>query len=229
MKLGRKSKTSSRALNLEQLEHRHLLAADVFITEFSASNSSLEDSFGETPDWVELYNNGDTATDLSNYYLTDNAMELDKWVFPSRMIDPGEFVVVFASSRDTVVGDEIHTNFNLSREGEYLGLVESDGVTVKQDFGEMYPEQDDETTYGLSMESDGNFTTILNGGATASYLIPNNGNLGSTWTELGFNDGAWSSGPLGLGYENSPADYQNLINTTVPSGTTSTYVRIPFT
>ena len=41
----------------ERLEARHLLAGDVLIAEFTASNKTgLLDSFGETSDWIEVYN-----------------------------------------------------------------------------------------------------------------------------------------------------------------------------
>ncbi|MFN0126090.1 MAG: CotH kinase family protein [Verrucomicrobiales bacterium] len=38
-------------------------------------------------------------------------------------------------------------------------------------------------------------------GATAKYVVPADDTLGTTWRQLGFNDTAWASGPMGLGFE----------------------------
>ena len=43
-------------------------------------------------------------------------------------------------------------------------------------------------------------TDLVAAGATAKYFAPTNGNLGTTWTQPGFNDSSWASGPTGLGY-----------------------------
>ena len=206
-----------------------MLAGDLYITEFAASNDTLVDSFGDTPDWIELFNGGTDSLDLGDYFLTDDAGELDKWQLPSQNLEPGQFELVFASGRDTMVGSEIHANFKLAAEGGYIGLVESDGTTVKQDFGASYPPQSDRATYGLSMEQVGPDQTLLTSGANASYWVPTNGSLGNTWTDPDFDDSSWSTGPTAVGYENSPADYQNIITTSLPTGTRTVFMRIPFT
>jgi hypothetical protein len=44
--------------------------AQVVINEFSCSNiSTITDNFGDTPDWVELYNPGAAAIPLNGKYL----------------------------------------------------------------------------------------------------------------------------------------------------------------
>ena len=68
----------------------------------------------------------------------------------------------------------------------------------------------------------------------ARYFVPPDDSLGTTWTEWGFDDSSWGVGQTGIGYENSAADFQNLIKTPVkPSdvhaGATSILVRISFT
>ena len=45
-------------------------------------------------------------------------------------------------------------------------------------------------------------TKLVAAGATASYYAPTSGSLGSTWTQPGFDDSAWASGPTGLGFVN---------------------------
>ena len=47
-------------------------SAQVYINEYSCSNSGGPlDAFGQREDWVELYNSGGTAFDLSGYFLSD--------------------------------------------------------------------------------------------------------------------------------------------------------------
>ena len=112
------SKTERRSLRTETLESRQLLAADVLISEFSASNDAvLRDGDRDYPDWIELHNAGDEAQDLTGWHLSDNDSLLTKWTFPSWTLNAGEFLVVFASGKDGIDNsDNLHTNFRLTRE-----------------------------------------------------------------------------------------------------------------
>ncbi|MFT6595172.1 MAG: hypothetical protein ACJAT3_001144 [Akkermansiaceae bacterium] len=85
----------------------------------------------------------------------------------------------------------------------------------------------------LKIPEPGPSTTLLAEGAIASYFVPLDSSLESTWFTPGFNDTTWPTGPAGFGYENNLADYQNLIHTRVkPSetiaGATSIYQRYDF-
>ena len=80
-----------------------LLAADPLITEFLSSNqSSLQDADRDSSDWIEIYNRGDEAADLTGWYLTDDQDDLVKWAFPPPSLDPEAYLVVFASGKDKV-------------------------------------------------------------------------------------------------------------------------------
>ena len=77
--------------------------AQVVINEVSASNvAGLEDNYGEHPDWVELYNAGNSSVNLQNYALTDNTLISDKWVFPNVTIGSKEYLIVYLSGRNVV-------------------------------------------------------------------------------------------------------------------------------
>ena len=75
------------------------------VNEFMASNSTtLYDEDGDASDWIELYNPTGQAIDLRGWALTDNEDRLDKWIFPEKTLDAGEYFVVFASGKDRSPG-----------------------------------------------------------------------------------------------------------------------------
>ncbi len=126
-----------------------LAEGGVIISEFVASNSTLADEDGELSDWIEIYNPTSTAANLAGYSLTDDASLLTQWVFPAVTLLPGEYLVVFASGKNrAAAGSELHTNFGLSRTGEYLALIEPDGLSIATEFSPEYPEPRGEYSYG---------------------------------------------------------------------------------
>jgi hypothetical protein len=153
------------------------------ISEFMASNkTTLADEDGTYADWLELYNPDETEVNLAGWYLTDNAKKLTKWKLPAVTLPPRSYLVVFASSKDRAdPAKPLHTNFDLSAGGEYLGLIQPDGVTVASEYAPIFPAQVADVSYGLT-EPDGSggapqrgfFATATpgaaNGGAAALAL-----------------------------------------------------------
>ena len=137
------------ALSFERLESR-LAMAGVVINEFLADNATnIVDQDGEHSDWIELKNTDAAPVDLAGWYLTDNATNLTKWQFPTTPIGAGGYLKVFASSKNRAVsGQELHTNFGLSKSGEYLALVMPDGTTVASSF-DPFPAQIEDVAYGI--------------------------------------------------------------------------------
>jgi CotH kinase protein/Lamin Tail Domain/Chitobiase/beta-hexosaminidase C-terminal domain/Secretion system C-terminal sorting domain/Divergent InlB B-repeat domain len=75
--------------------------SQIVLNECSNKNAStLLDEDGEYNDWVELYNAGNTAVDLAGYSLADNAAQPAMWTFPHYMLQPGQFLVVFCSTKN---------------------------------------------------------------------------------------------------------------------------------
>lgn len=142
------------ARRFELLESRHLLAADLIISEFVARNgSTLRDEDGDASDWIEVFNQGNLDVNLADWFLTDDADELDKWRFPSRLLAPAEAVIVFASGKDRISPTgEMHASFRLSGDGEFLALVEPDGETISSAFVPQYPRQVDDVAFGVPMQ-----------------------------------------------------------------------------
>jgi hypothetical protein len=124
----------------------------VIINEFVASNNDgLEDEDGDTSDWIELYNAGDSPVDLVGWALTDMVYDRNKWTFPDITIDSGEYLVVFASGKDRkpTNGDNLHTNFRLNRLGEFLGLHNAYGEPQPLSvFDPEFPMQVTDFAYG---------------------------------------------------------------------------------
>ncbi len=124
--------------------------AKLTISEFLASNQSAGfDEDGDSSDWLEIYNGGTDPVDLGGWYLSDRADNLTKWSFPSVVINPDSYLVVFASGKDRRDPDgELHTNFKIGANGEYLGLIHSDGVTVADAYAPTFPPQFSDVSYG---------------------------------------------------------------------------------
>jgi hypothetical protein len=208
------------------------LAAElVVISEFSASNErGIVDIDGETSDWIEVANLGSDPADLDGWFLTDESDELAKWRFPAIVLPAGSRIVVFASGRDRRgPSGELHTNFQLADEGEFLALVHPDGVRVAAAFDPAYPFQFADISYGIAEERED--LELIAEGASARYTVPSDGSLGTSWRLPGFSDTSWSTGALGLGYDGS-GDYEPLIGTSTEgvmrNVRASVYARVPF-
>jgi hypothetical protein len=170
----------------------------VRISEFLTENDGLlRDEDGDTPDWIELQNDGASAVNLAGWFLTDDAGDLQKWPFPSVTIQPGGFVVVFASGKDRT-NASLHTNFQLDNAGEYLALVQPDGVTVANQFAPAYPRQRSNISYGLEPSS--SVLSLVGREAVAKVLVPTDESLGTAWMLPSFNDSGWLSATTPVGF-----------------------------
>ena len=106
--------------------------AQVVINEVMASNSTtLTDEDGTYQDWVELYNNGAAAVNLNGFGLTDDPTSPFKWIFPNVSIGAGQYMIVFCSDKNrTIPGNQLHTNWKISADGEIITLTNAGGVTL---------------------------------------------------------------------------------------------------
>ena len=108
--------------------------AQVLINEYSAANySDFLDNNGEYEDWFELYNSSSTEINLEGYYLSDKDNNLTKFeINTSTEINPQNHITIFASGRNTISGNNIHTNFKLhqTKGNEWIILTAPDGVTI---------------------------------------------------------------------------------------------------
>ncbi|HEY0257813.1 MAG TPA: lamin tail domain-containing protein, partial [Candidatus Methylacidiphilales bacterium] len=213
-----------------------LAFADPVISEFMASNKhGLTDEDGKHSDWIEIYNPDETPANLDGWYLTDSASNLEKWAFPAVTLAPKSYLVVFASGNNRrVVGQPLHTNFSLSVDGEYLALVKPDGVTKTTEFAPAFPAQVEDVSYGTSSSVE--TVTLCQQGSPLRAIVPSSASLGTSWRDRGFDDSAWASGSLAVGFFNyghasNPDLSASLgldLKAQMGGQARSAYIRVPF-
>lgn len=108
--------------------------SQVVINEYSCANlNTIQDNYSSYEDWIEIYNPGATAFDLTGYYLSDKPTYPTKWVFPSISVPANGYLMVFASGRDEISGGYAHTNFKLTQtKPEYIVLSNNIGTIIEQ-------------------------------------------------------------------------------------------------
>jgi len=115
----------------------HTSEAQVFINELMPANDSLVfDNFGEDDDWIELYNAGNAAINLEDYYISDDPLLPLKWQINGPLnIYSGDYILLWAD-KDLTQGAE-HLDFKLSGSGETIVLTAPDALTTVDSY--TYP------------------------------------------------------------------------------------------
>ena len=97
----------------------------VYISEFGGSTGSV------ASDWVEIYNSTGSAVNLAGYGLSNNPKNPAKWVFPDISIEPGEYLLLYATdSADKAQKKNLKLNFNISSTGEALFFFDPNGKLI---------------------------------------------------------------------------------------------------
>ena len=108
-----------------------ITSGDLVINEFMADNDSVvADQDGEFDDWIELYNNSNSAISLNSYYLSDDGTDLTQWIFPDTSITSKGYLIIWTDDDGTQSG--LHANFKLSKSGEAIYLVNSDTSIIDE-------------------------------------------------------------------------------------------------
>jgi hypothetical protein len=148
----------------------------VVINEVMSSNDFIEDEYGESDDWVELYNNSNEVIDLSACYLSDDAADLQRWAFPANtLIAPNAYLMVWTDDDEEQFFR--HTNFSLSASGSPLFLSNSSGEIIDHiNLPALLPNQ----TYGRYPNGTGPWNYL-----TATFNSENSitTNINTSWTE----------------------------------------------
>ncbi|MBL9135351.1 MAG: CotH kinase family protein [Verrucomicrobiales bacterium] len=121
------------------------------ITEFCATHrTGLADEDGDFSDWIEIFNPDSLPQPLAGFRLTDKTDDHNGWTFPDLTLSPGAYLVVFASGKDRRDPSQpLHTDFQLSAEGEFLALLPPTGGTNTSLWSVRYPPQTEDQSFGL--------------------------------------------------------------------------------
>lgn len=122
----------------------------LFINEFMADNASVledPDEPGEHPDWLELYNASPFTAFIGGMYLTDKLSNPTKYQIPAGVTIPGGGYLLFYCDEDPGQGP-MHADFKLSKDGEALGLFDTDANGHAPIDTFTFGEQDEDVSYG---------------------------------------------------------------------------------
>ena len=132
---------------------------DLYINEFMAANAStVTDEAGAFPDWIEIYNAGESAVDLGQAFITDDLDSPTKGPLAAGLsIEAGGFLVFWADG-DTMEGD-LHLPFSLAASGEAIGIYweDEDGLFPLDSL--TYGEQTDDVSSARVPDGSDNWTT----------------------------------------------------------------------
>ena len=128
--------------------------ADVVIHEVMASNGTYQN--GHAYDWVELYNDGKKAVDLSGCYLSDSVKNPTKWAFPEKtVLKAGQYLLVYCTGEEMSPGKNgvYYASFKLSASGDQVVLTAPDGQETLSQV--EFPAQFGNISYGAGQKDGG--------------------------------------------------------------------------
>jgi hypothetical protein len=156
------TRAKPRRLRYEPLEDRRLLAVVINEIHYNPADNTSQEEF------IELYNTGPAAVDLSNWAFTDGVA----YTFPAgQQIAAGGYVVI-AQSPATILAE-----FGAASIGPYTGGLSSDGehLELRNGQGQVVDEVDYNVSFPWPIAADGN-------GASMELINPAlDNNLGSSW------------------------------------------------
>lgn len=192
-------------------------AQELKINEIMSSNTYVVyDEDGDTPDWLELVNFGNTSVNLSDYYLSEGTKNLFKWMLPDYHLQPNETFLVYASGKDRLqMPLNWYTIIDINQNWKYLVPTSEPSSTWKSfSFAE---------TGWLTGPSgigfgDGDDNTVIPTGKISVFMrkkftLSNLESLKSLWFHIDYDDGfvAYLNGTeicrAGLGSAGSAVPY----------------------
>jgi len=123
------------------------------------NDNVIPDPAGDYDDWLEIFNPTVDSILLTGKYLTDKPDNLVKWQFtqPELYIQPNEYLLIWCDNDAGQAG--IHTNFALSRSGEFIAITDEDGVSVIDSI--TFNEQITDTSFGRSPDASNNWIFMI--------------------------------------------------------------------
>ena len=195
----------------------NLKAQGLKINEIMSSNTFVVfDEDGDTPDWLEIINTGNTAINLSDYYISESKRTLLKWQLPIFNLPPGKTFMVYASGKDRLqIPLQWYTIIDVNQPWKYFLPNSEPSATWKSyNFAET-GWLTGSTGIGFGDNDD---NTVIPTGTISVFMrrkftVTNLNELKSLWFHIDYDDGfvAFLNGTeicrAGLGAPGSPVAY----------------------
>ncbi len=216
--------------------------APVVINEIMTQNTGTAlDEDGEPADWIELYNQSDEPVSLAGHHLSDDWRSPARFTLGDDVVIEAAGYLIFWADGETSAGAN-HLNFELSAEGEAVGLFTPD----EQDLDWVpFPALDDDVSYARlpdggktwaqvavgtpgAENQDLQITTLTAVNAESEWAYHDQGiDLGTSWREPEYDDADWARGVAPLGYGDSQMT-QISYGSDANNKFTTAYFRIEF-
>ena len=194
---------------------------NVYINELMSLNNVVSDEYGETDDWVEIYNDNDSGVMLEDIYISDDLSDTTKWQFPEPIfIFPKSFALIWLD--DAPEQGPNHVPFKLSSGGETVFISQQQGdelvVLDKITFGAL----SENVSYGRVTDGEDNWVYFGN-------YTPNESNNGSELflnasVDFSIEGGFYSSGTaLTLSTNDSIAEIRYTVDGSLPDSLSPIY------
>ncbi|HSO86844.1 MAG TPA: CotH kinase family protein [Draconibacterium sp.] len=158
----------------------------------SSNKLVVYDEDGDTPDWLEIINTGNTEVNLSDYYLSESKKNLLKWLLPDYKLKPNQPLLVYASGKDRLqIPLQWYTIINIKQNWKYFipksepsstwksfGFNESGWLTGNSGIG--FGDNDDNTVIPV-----GSISVFMR----KKFTVTNLEKLKSLWFHMDYDDG----------------------------------------
>lgn len=131
----------------------------IVINEFLPNNSTTaENSLGEFPDYVELFNNSSDDYNLEGHFLSDREGNRVKFTFPDVVVPGNGYLIIWCGGTIEPGEPGLFADFGLNNNGEVVVLSNPD--TVIMDFARFAPMEED-VSVGRFPNGTGPFTRMI--------------------------------------------------------------------
>jgi hypothetical protein len=163
------------------------------INEIMSSNTLIVyDEDGDTPDWLEIINSGNTEISLSDYYLSESKKNLLKWQFPEMKLEPNQTLLVYASGKDRLQTPLYwNTIIDIGQSWKYF-IPSSEPSSLWKTYG--FSETGWSTGASGIGFGDGDDNTVIATGKMSVFMrkkftVTNLQDLKSLWLHIDYDDG----------------------------------------
>jgi hypothetical protein len=115
-------------------------ATGLYISEVVASNGTF-DANGNAYDYIELYNGTKKSIRLTDYFLSDDILNPDKWTFPKgATLSGGGYAVVYMAERILLssLPNKYYATFKIAKTNSIVLLSTANGIRDHVSLGRQY-------------------------------------------------------------------------------------------